>query len=188
MSVERKLTDRQRRFVDEYLIDLNATKAAVRAGYSVRTANKIGTELLGKTSISKLISERQSDRSKRTEVTQDMVLAEFAKIAFGDVRNLFNVDGSLIPITDLPKNSAAMIAGMEIRTIEGEDGALVSVKKIKLANRLDALNSVARHLGMFKDKIEVTGIEKMTPEQRKQRIAELQAKRNAAKNSDKPDA
>ena len=76
-----KLTPKQERFVDEYLIDLNATAAAARAGYSEKNANKIGPELLGKTRITQALSERLKARQERTEITQDYVLKNLKKIA-----------------------------------------------------------------------------------------------------------
>ena len=74
------LTDKQRRFVDEYLVDLNATQAAIRAGYSKKTANKIGPELLGKTSISEAISKAQAERAERTKIDADYVLKQAVKL------------------------------------------------------------------------------------------------------------
>lgn len=75
-----KLTPKQRRFVDEYLIDLNATQAAIRAGYSPRTANRIGAENLSKLDIQKEIETRQKEREQRTEITQDYVLQKLKEI------------------------------------------------------------------------------------------------------------
>ena len=79
-----KLTDKQRRFVEEYLVDLNATGAARRAGYSEKTADRIGPELLGKSWVSAAIQEAINQRSRRTEITQDRVLNELAIVAFGE--------------------------------------------------------------------------------------------------------
>lgn len=76
------LTEKQKRFCDEYLIDLNATQAAIRAGYSVKNADKIGSELLGKTRVSETISRKIAERSKRTGINQDRVIQELARIAF----------------------------------------------------------------------------------------------------------
>lgn len=79
-----KLTPKQRRFIDEYLIDLNATQAAIRAGYSQKTADRIGPELLGKTCVQAAIQGAMSKRQKRTGITQDKVLEEIGKVAFHD--------------------------------------------------------------------------------------------------------
>lgn len=84
MEQKHKLTDKQKRFCEEYLIDLNATQAAIRAGYSAKTADKIGSELLGKTSIAVQIEKRKKAQQRRTEITADRVLMEIAKIAFAE--------------------------------------------------------------------------------------------------------
>lgn len=78
------LTEKQKRFVEEYLVDLNATAAAKRAGYSEKTADRIGPELLGKTCVSAAIQEAIKKRQKRTQITQDRVISELGKVAFSD--------------------------------------------------------------------------------------------------------
>lgn len=80
MSGDRKLTPKQERFVEEYLVDLNATAAARRAGYSAKTADKIGPALIGKTSIAEAISKRKKDRVERTEITQELIVQEVYKL------------------------------------------------------------------------------------------------------------
>ena len=81
MAKKAKLTEKQQRFVDEYLIDLNATQAAIRAGYSVKTANEQGSQNLAKLSIQQAIAKQMAERSKRTGINQDRVVLELAKIA-----------------------------------------------------------------------------------------------------------
>ena len=81
------MTDKQKRFVEEYLLDLNATQAAIRAGYSVKTADRIGPELLGKTCVAKAIQTEMEARSVRTQVAQDDVVQELAEIAFVKIPN-----------------------------------------------------------------------------------------------------
>lgn len=90
-----KLTAKQARFVEEYLVDLNATQAAIRAGYSESTARAIGYENLTKPDIQKAITAAREKQQQRTEITADRVLAEYAKIAFFDPRKLFTADGGL---------------------------------------------------------------------------------------------
>ena len=82
--MDRSLTSKQQRFVEEYLIDLNATQACIRAGYSSRNADKIGSELLGKTGVSAAVERAKARRAARTEITQDRVLQELAAIGFAD--------------------------------------------------------------------------------------------------------
>ena len=107
------LTPKQARFVDEYLIDLNATQASIRAGYSAKTACWIGPQLLGKTHVAQLIAERVKAREQRTEITQDRVIAELAKIAFGDQRSLMQwgpTGVKLIDSTTLTPEQSAMVS------------------------------------------------------------------------------
>ena len=92
------LTEKQKRFCDEYLIDLNATQAAIRAGYSVKNADKIGSELLGKTRVSETISRKIAERSKRTGINQDRVIQELARIAFVNPQNV--IEGAEEKISD----------------------------------------------------------------------------------------
>jgi len=150
------LTPKQQRFVEEYLVDLNATQAAIRAKYSAKTAPFIGHENLKKPNIAAAISRRMKDRARRTEITQDRVLAEYAKLAFYDPRAFYDDNGDLIPIKQLDDQSAAAVAGMDVAsTTEGK--LPITIRKIKLADKKGALDSIARHLGMFVDRTELSG-------------------------------
>lgn len=146
------LTPKQRRFVDEYLIDLSATQAAIRAGYSQKTAGSIGEENLKKPEIASAIAERMKAREKRTDITQDRVLQELGRLAFLDVRKAFNADGSLKPIHELDDDTAAAVAGMDIAEIGSGEDTIGFVKKIKLSDKRGALELVMRHLGMVAPK------------------------------------
>ena len=158
-----KLTPKQKRFVDEYLIDLNATQAAIRAGYSENTATETGYENLTKPHIKKIIDERMKEREQRTEITQDMVLKGLAQVAFSDVRNMFTSDGNLLDIHDLPDDAAMAIAGIEVVTVRKEDreakeGSPVEyTNKIKSNDRMKALELLGKHMKMFTEKHEHTG-------------------------------
>ena len=159
-----QLTPKQKIFVDEYLVDLNATRAYKAAGYSVKSDNAAGVEgykLLRNPKIDKYIQQRMKDREKRTEITQDRVLQEYARLGFLDPRKLFNEDGSPKNITDLDDDTAAALAGLDVMEIyegKGDDRKFVGyLKKYKLADKKGALDSIAKHLGMFTDKVELTG-------------------------------
>jgi phage terminase small subunit len=156
------LTAKQQRFVDEYLTDLNATQAAIRAGYSEKTARSISNENMTKPDIQAAIAKGMQARSGRTEITQDMVLRELAKIGFSDIRKVVRwgetqvrmVDGEddgpedmvpyhglvLIDSTDIDDNTAGAIAEVS----QGRDGL-----KVKLHDKKGALVDIGRHLGMF---------------------------------------
>jgi phage terminase small subunit len=155
------LTAKQERFAEEYLVDLNATQAAIRAGYSEKTAAEIGRQNLIKLEIQKEIQEAIEKRSKRTEITVDRVLNEYAKIGFFDPRKLFDKDGKPIPINELDADTAAAIGGLDVlEEYEGYGEYRTFVghtKKYKIIDKKGALDSIARHLGMFNDKIEHSG-------------------------------
>ena len=151
------LRDKQAVFVREYLVDLNATAAAKRAGYSEKTAHVIGQENLRKPAIKEAISEAMNARSKRTEITADRVLIELGRLAFLDIRKAFNADGSLKPIHELDDDTAAAIAGIEVSETAGGDGSAGTLKKIKLSDKRASLELCGRHLQMWTDKIKVSG-------------------------------
>jgi phage terminase small subunit len=143
------LTAKQRRFVDEYLKDLNATQAAIRTGYSQKTARQMGAENLSKPVIQAAIAESMADRSSRTGITADRVLQELSRLAFLDIRKAFNADGSLKPLHELDDDTAAAVAGMDVVEIGSGDSVVGVTKKIKLSDKKGALELVMRHLGML---------------------------------------
>lgn len=153
------LTPKQARFVDEYLKDLNGTQAAIRAGYSARTANEQAARLLAKASVIQAVAERMKAREKRAEITQDRVLAELAKIAFGDVRGMFDEAGRLLPIHKLSDEQAAALAAMDLTLVPAGDGEVLEVRKVKRWDKAKALELLGRHLGLWNDKLDlnVTG-------------------------------
>lgn len=140
------LTEKQKRFVAEYLVDLNATQAAIRAGYSAKTADRIGPELLGKTCVSEAIQKAVLDRQQRTEITQDMVIRELASIGFARATDFVHVrDGRVIidDTDDLTDAQKGAIAGIK----EGKFGI-----EVKLHDKVRALEKLGEHLGMFSGK------------------------------------
>ena len=150
------LTPKQKLFVDEYLIDLNATQAAIRAGYSPNNADKIGSELLGKTRVSDAISKAMAERSRRTGINQDRILMELAKIA---LVNPANVSISMRPlflialVTGRHGSCGSRLRSSAYPTKRGEG----IEREIKFYDKTKALDLAGRHLGMFKDKLEVSG-------------------------------
>jgi phage terminase small subunit len=152
------LTDKQKRFCDEYLIDLNATQAAIRAGYSKKTAYAIGEENLRKPEIVAEIQVCMKRLSERTEISQEKVLNELAKIGFFDIRKLLDTQGNPIPLHELDDHTAAAIAGLDILEEydgTGKDRIFVGyVKKYKIADKRAALVDIGKHIGMFIDRKE----------------------------------
>lgn len=150
------LTPKQERFVQEYLVDLNATQAAIRAGYSAKTAEQMGYQLLQKTSVQEAIKVGRAHLAARVEITQERVLEEYAKIAFFDPRDVFTDTGAIKPIGEWPPGAAAAISAFDVAEI-GDDGDTIGmIKKLKLIDKKGALDSLARHLGMFRDKVEIS--------------------------------
>lgn len=146
-----KLTDKQKKFIDEYLVDLNATQAAIRAGYKEKAAYRTGAENLRKPQIQEEIQKRMEDRQKRTEITQDMVLQELAAIAFARATDYVSVMGGMVQVKDtdqLSDSQIAAIAGIK----ETQNGI-----EVKLGSKEKTLELLGRHLGMWNDKINVEG-------------------------------
>ena len=148
-----KLTEKQRRFVDEYLIDLNATQAAIRAGYSVKTADKQGYQLLEKTRVAEAISEKMAERSRRTGVNQDRVVMELAKIAFVNAADVIDSDDATIKAGATADDTAA-IQSVKVKVIPTKEGEGVE-REIRINDKLKALELLGKHLGMWNDKLDV---------------------------------
>lgn len=153
------LTPKQRRFVDQYLVDLNATQAALRAGYSEKSAEDIGRQLLRKTPVADAVARRMKDREKRTEITQDKVLRELAKIGFSDIRKIVKWGETELRISDgedgdlMPYHGLALVDSSEVdddtaaaiaEVSQGREGL-----KVKLHDKKGALVEMGRHLGLF---------------------------------------
>lgn len=153
-----KLTRKQQLFVDEYLVDLNASQAALRAGYSKKTAPFIGAENLKKPQIQFAIQQAMEERAKRTEIDQDKTLKELGRLGFSDIRKYFNDDGSLKNITELDDDAAAAVASVEVDELyegSGKDRVQIGfTKKFKFWDKNSALEKIGKHLKMFTEKIE----------------------------------
>lgn len=149
------LTPKQQLFVEEYLIDLNATQAAIRAGYSPNNADKIGSELLGKTRVSEAIKIAMAERSRRTGINQDRILAELAKIALVNPARVVNFDEATIRKDALPEDLAA-VASVKVKRFPTKDGEGIE-REVKFHDKNKALDLAGRHLGMFRDRLELSG-------------------------------
>ena len=159
-----KMTAKQMRFCDEYLIDLNATQAAIRAGYSKKYANSNAPKLLQITAIKEQIQKRKADRVERTEITQDMVLRELAIIAFSNAADYAAVvekeseDEAGNPVTyrtvepvltkDLTEEQKKALSVIK----KGRDGF-----EVKPYDKVRALELLGKHLGMFTEKLDLSG-------------------------------
>lgn len=158
-AAPRGLTPKQQRFVAEYLVDLNATQAAIRAGYSAKTAEVIGYENLRKPQIASAIAAGTSRQLEKIELTGEMVKARLRLLAFQDIRQLFDEKGNLRPLHTLSDDAAAMIAGMEviIKNAEAGDGVTDRVHKVKIVDPVKPLEMLAKHFGVLIERVEHTG-------------------------------
>lgn len=153
----KKLTPKQERFCQEYLIDLNATQSAIRAGYSAKTAHSHGPRLLENVGVRDFISELKSVRSEATGIKAKWVLDRLANIADFDIRKLFDENGNLLPINQLEPETAFALSSIDIGEMTTGDDFISLTKKIKAADKIKALELIGRHLGMFTERIEHTG-------------------------------
>lgn len=143
------LTDKQQRFVEEYMVDLNATQAAIRAGYSQDTAKEIGCENLTKPNIQEAIQKRKQELSDQTGITAERVLKEYAKIAFSDIRELYTPDNNLYDIRQLDDETAGAVMSVEVDVMSMQGMPVGETKKVKLYNKLTALEALGKHIGLF---------------------------------------
>lgn len=145
------MTKKQKRFVEEYLIDLNATQAAIRAGYSPKTAKDIGCENLTKPNISDAIDKAMAERSRRTGINQDRILLELARIGLAKITDVVDPDtGKILP--DASEDDLACIQSIKIKPNE-----FGTEREVKLYDKKSALVDLGKHLGLFKDKIDLGG-------------------------------
>jgi len=149
-----KLTPKQRLFVQEYLIDLNATQAALRAGYSVNNSHKIGSQLLDNPRIKQAIELAMYERELRTKVTQDRVIQELAKIAFINPTDVVDsYDASLH--NGAAREDTAAISSIRVKRLPTREGFGVE-REIKLHDKIRALELLGKHLRLFNDKLNIT--------------------------------
>ena len=150
------LTPKQQRFVEEYLIDLNATQAAIRAGYSENTAKEIGCENLTKPNIQKAIEEAKKARSEETKIDASYVLKRLVEIDQMDVLDIMDDQMNLKPLKEWPKIWRQYISNLENFELSGGDGF---IKKIKWPDKIKNLELIGKHVdvGAFKDKVEHSG-------------------------------
>ena len=149
------LTPKQARFVEEYLIDLNATQAAIRAGYSKKTAGQVGFENLKKPEIQKAVTEAMAARSERTEIDQDEVLREIHRLGFSNIADYVEWGPDGVRLKESANMSdEALRCILEVSETKTDKGGTV---KFKLHDKKGSLELLGRHLGLFKDNLNLGG-------------------------------
>ena len=157
------MTPKQKIFVKEYLIDLNATQAAIRAGYSAKNADKIGSQLLGKTSVFAAIEKAQEERAGKLSIDAEYVLNRLVEIDQMDVLDIMDEKMSIKPVSEWPKVWRQYLSGFDLAEMfegTGDDRALVGIlKKIKWPDKTRNLELLGKHINVqaFKDRVEQTG-------------------------------
>lgn len=146
-----KLSPRHARFVAEFLVTYSASEAARRAGYTGKNIDVTAAKTLRLPQVAAAINEAERHRLSELRVTADRVEAELARIAFFDVRDLVNEDGSLKELTDLDDNTAAAISGIEVVTIGNKVTGVGEVTKLKIADKVKALELLGKRLKIFSD-------------------------------------
>ena len=152
-----KLNDKQEMFCLEYLVDLNATKACIRAGYSEKTANRIGSELLTKPHVQERISELKAKRNERVEVNSDWVLTQLVDIHNLDVIDILDNMGNFKPIVDWPKPWRMYLSGFDLSELNAND-VETTVRKIKWPDKVKNLELIGKHVDVqaFKEKVDTS--------------------------------
>lgn len=150
------LTLKQARFVQEYLKDLNATQAAVRAGYSAKTARPQGHRLLTIIAVSEAVSAGAAKRIAKGMVSADRILEEIGRLAVSDPRAMFDDTGGLKAPRDWSDEVAAAIAGIEVDIRASPEGTITRVAKVRRWDKLRALELLAKYHGLLKDRVEHT--------------------------------
>ncbi len=153
-----ELTTKQERFVQEYLVDSNATQAAIRAGYSAKTASSQGERLLRNVEVSAAVAAGRQVLDQRREITSDETLRQLGRVGWGDLRKAFAADGRLLRPHEWDDDTAAFISSVEVVTKNLGEGEVEHVTKIRTSDRVAALANVARSLGMFKDSMLVNHV------------------------------
>lgn len=178
------LTDKQNKFCREYIIDLNATQAAIRAGYSKKTARSQGQRLLINVDIQEFISFLKQNTAKKLEITHEMLTAEWAKMAFSSFSNLHNTWIERKDFEDLKKENPAILDCIQeivtqLRTTKDSDGDLSENEyvKIKLYSKTTALENLGKHIDYYnadnKSKSQITPVIVTSSEHSKKEIDKL---------------
>ena len=151
-----RLGAKQERFVEEYMVDINATQAAIRAGYSPKTAKEQGSRLLSNVNVSAAIAILRAEQSKRTGITADRVLEEMAKVGFANITDVVSLDEAAVKRGSHADDTAA-IQSIKVKRILTEEGDTILEREVKLHDKIKSLDLIARHLGLFNDKLRLDG-------------------------------
>lgn len=154
-----KLSAKQSAFIHEYMIDLNATQAAIRAGYSKKTARQTAAKMLSKGNIQDYIADAKKKRIERVQIDADYVLHRLHQVDLMDVADILNEDGSIKPIREWPKVWRQTISGIDVQEMLSENAQIAVLKKIKWPDKLRNLELLGKHIEVqaFEEKVNHSG-------------------------------
>jgi phage terminase small subunit len=156
MAGKPALSPKQERFCLEYLKDLNGTQAAIRTGYSARTANEQAARLLAKASVSARVQQLLAKRNEKLELKADDILRELLRIAQVDIAKIYDADGLLLPIHEMPEDVRRAIAGVDVLS-HGDGETVWTTKKVRFWDKTKALELLAKVLKLLTDRVELVG-------------------------------
>lgn len=152
LTLLKPLNPKQERFCKEYLIDFNATQAAIRAGYSKQTAYSIGQRLLKNVEVKRFLESKGKQLATKLEISQERTLREIARMAYSDIRNIYNNDGSVKAVHELDDDTAAAISSVEIdEQVNGKSKVKTRTKKFRFHDKTKAVEMLAKHFHIYQD-------------------------------------
>lgn len=153
------MTPKQARFVAEYLVDLNGTQAAIRAGYSPKGAEVTASKLLRVGKVAKAVAAGKGKQLQDAGLSAARVLEELRRLAFADMRGFFDANGNMLPIQSLSAEQGSQIASLEviIKNAKAGDGVTDEIHKFKVWDKSRALEMLAKHYGLLTEKVEHSG-------------------------------
>lgn len=181
------LTAKEHRFCQEYLVDLNGTQAAIRAGYSKHTARAQACDILTRPDIISTIDEMKAERAERTGIDAEWLLKRLADEAEADVADLYGENGELLPVEDWPLIwRTGLVTSIDVEIIRAEDGTEMGmIKKVKVSDRVRRLELIGKHISVkaFEERVAVTGLDALAD-----RIERAQARAAAREQEEATDA
>lgn len=182
-STKKKIYPKQKRFCSEYVIDFNATQAAIRAGYSKKTAYSQGQRLLKKVEIENIIAKLQKDIQERNKMTVDECVSMLSSMAKFDIKDIYDDDGTMKDLNDIPKETRLVIEGLDTDEIRVEGVTVGISKKIRLSNRRANIIELMKHLGGYEKDNHQKVDKTPTREERDRFLEELKKEINNPKNA-----
>jgi phage terminase small subunit len=146
-----ELTDQQKRFADEYLVDYNGKQAAIRAGYSPKTAEVTASRLLSIVKVQEYLQSKHNKIANKLEISQERTMQEIGRIAFSDLRKYYDESGRLKNVEDLDDDAAAALSSLETVEEKAEGQVIATVKKLKVWDKTKGLEMLAKHFNIYSD-------------------------------------